>query len=271
MKKIFTLFALLTACIMGYAQTTYHVVYIPGDGERQFGFSLAPSFCNQHLNLFASNVDAAGNSFNYDINGSVNNLIGFNAGMFYGYETQWGRFIEWGNYTSLFYSITPFSSDVTFTHNGVTENHKIKYNAQQVILHINPFLSHRINEQFSVSLGLGASIAPRLTSKVSVDGQQLKEERNMETSLLQNLLNVSFDVNAGVKYWFTDEWHVGLRMQYNFASLVSIFSKEDSESIDEALSTANGKLKMKLDKETAETLIFTKNSVQAVFSIGYTW
>ena len=271
MKKIFTILSLLAACAMGYAQTTYHVVYIPGDGERQFGLSLAPSFSNQHLAVYASNVDADGKAFTYDVDGMANSLVGFNAGLFYGYETQWGNFIEWGNYTSLFYSITPFSNDVTFTHNGASETHKVKYNAQQVILHINPFLSHRFSDEISASLGLGTSLAPHLSSNASCDGQVLEAEKDFETSLLQSIFNFSFDVNAGVKYWFTEEWYAGLRVQYNFASLVSLFADEEGENADEVLDITNGSLRMNLDKQTSKSILFNKKSIQAVFSIGYTW
>ena len=268
MKKSIIIFTLLALCTMVSAQT-YHVVYIPGDGERQFGFNLAPTFCAQHLNVYATNVDAADKSFNYTVDGTVNNLVGFNAGIFYGYETTWGNFIEWGNYTSLFYSINPFVGDVTFTHDGISETHKINHNVQHVILHVNPFISHRINEEFSVSLGLGASLAPRLSAKTKVDGQVFTEEKDFESSILQNFFNISFDANASVKYWFSDEWYVGLRMQYNFANLASIFSKIDES--DDVWDVANGKLKLNLDKKTVKPVLLGKNSIQAVFAIGYCW
>ena len=269
MKKSIIIFTLLALCTMVSAQTTYHVVYIPGDGERQFGFNLAPTFCAQHLNVYATNVDAADKSFNYTVDGTVNNLVGFNAGIFYGYETTWGNFIEWGNYTSLFYSINPFVGDVTFTHDGISETHKINQNVQHVILHVNPFISHRINDEFSVSLGLGASLAPRLSAKTKVDGQVFTEEKDFESSILQNFFNISFDANASVKYWFSDEWYVGLRMQYNFANLASIFSKIDES--DDVWDVANGNLKLNLDKKTVKPVLLGKNSIQAVFAIGYCW
>lgn len=268
MKKSIIIFTLLALCTMVSAQT-YHVVYIPGDGERQFGFNLAPTFCAQHLNVYATNVDAADKSFNYTVDGTVNNLVGFNAGIFYGYETTWGNFIEWGNYTSLFYSINPFVGDVTFTHDGISETHKINHNVQHVILHVNPFISHRINEEFSVSLGLGVSLAPRLSAKTKVDGQVFTEEKDFESSILQNFFNISFDANASVKYWFSDEWYVGLRMQYNFANLASIFSKIDES--DDVWDVANGNLKLNLDKKTVKPVLLGKNSIQAVFAIGYCW
>lgn len=272
MKKIFTILSLLAVCAMVNAQTTYHVVYIPGDGERQFGFSLAPSFCSQHLNVNASNVDRAG-QFNYEVDGTVNSLMGFNAGLFYGYETQWGNFIEWGNITSLFYNITPFSSEVTFNHNGTIESHKVKYTAQHVILHVNPFISHRFSDELSVNLGLGFLLSPRFSNKASVDGVAMTEQRDFDASLLQNLFNISFDANLGVKYWFTEQWYAGLRVQYNFASLVSLFSKMDNSEteVDEVLSVANGNIRLNLDEKTFRTILINKPSIQTVLSLGYTW
>ncbi|MBP5540513.1 MAG: hypothetical protein J6X88_02580 [Bacteroidales bacterium] len=269
MKKTFIFVTLLAAFAIVNAQTTYHVVYIPGDGERQFGFSLAPSFCGQHLGVNAQSYDAnTHNTVSYPTEGLVTNSLGINAGLFYGYETLWGNFIEWGNYSSVYYGLNPFSGEVTITRNGVAEKHNIQYTEQHITLHFNPFISHRFGDQLSVSLGLGLAISPRLPIDVQLDGNPLKRNNSFDESMLINIFNISFDANACVKYWFSDEWFVGFRFQYGFASLLDLFSNEDTGEI---LDGCNGAINLNMDKGTARCTILPKNAIQTVFSIGYNW
>lgn len=272
MKKHIILLSLLAVCAMANAQMTTRIVYIPGDGERQFGFNLIPSYCNQHLNLFASDFDDAGSPFDYKVDGTLNSLLGFSAGIFYGYETTHGNFIEWGNYTSLFYRITPFSGEATFIYErgGIFEKHKVRLLDQRVILHLNPFLSHSFNEQFSASLGLGLSIAPRLSGKIFYDGESMQEDRDMETSIIQNIFNIHLDVNAGVKYWLSEEWFTGLRVQYSFGNVFALLSDEFKYA-DASLDNVNGKVTLYLDNKTANSMILDKRAIQAVLAIGYCW
>lgn len=262
MRKTFILLSLLAVCTMASAQMTTRIVYVPGDGERQFGFNLIPSFSNQHLNPIVPN---------YDVDGTVNNLLGICAGIFSGYETDHGNFIEWGRYFSLYYCINPFVSKVTLTNkeDGLSEKHKVSHLDQRVTLHFNPFLSHRFNDQFSASLGLGLSFSPRLPGITSLDGERLAVAKDAESSILQYILNIGFDVNAGVKYWLSDEWFAGLRLQYYFGNVFTFLSKE--KNVDNALKDVNGSLTLDLDKGTAKSMIIDKPSFQTVLSIGYCW
>lgn len=270
MKKQLVLVALMAVCALANAQMTYRVIYIPGDGEHQFGVNFAPSFASQHLAVNANGIDAAtGNAFSYDVDGMVSNMVGVSLGMFYGYETV-DRTINWGNYTSLAYGVNPFAGEVTLTHNNVSENHKVNLLLQQVKLHINPFLSYRINDLFSLSAGIGIYISPILPSKVKVDGQAMEKPADFESSLLMSLLNSGLDANAGVKYWFSDEMYVGLRIQYAFANLLNIFGSLDEED-EEVLKQANGSVAFNLDESTGRYTILPKNPIQAVFSVGYVW
>lgn len=268
MKKIIILTSLLAAFAMANAQTTYHVVYIPGDGERQFGFSLAPSFCGQHLNV-NTQYGSVYTGTSYTSENTVNNYVGFNAGLFYGYETVWGNFIEWGNYTSLYYGVNPFSGNVDISHNGTIEQHDVQYTMQRVTLHVNPFISHRFNDQFSISAGIGISLSPILPSKIKFDGQVLERNQEIDEFLFMNILNFNFDANLGVKYWMTDEWYVGLRVEYAFANLLDIFGKD--KETDDILADCNGSITIYMDDNTAKSTILGKRYVQTVFSIGYTW
>lgn len=270
MKKTLVLVTLMAICTLANAQMSYRVIYIPGDGEHQFGVNFAPSFASQHLAVNANGIDAAtGNAFSYDVDGMATNMMGVSLGLFYGYETV-DNTLNWGNYTSLAYGVNPFAGEVTLTHNGVSENHKVNLLLQQVTLHFNPFLAYRINDQFSVSAGLGIFVSPLLSSKVRVDGAALEKSSDMETSILMSLLNSGFDANAGVKYWFSDELYVGLRIQYAFARLLNIFGKDDSDDMD-VLEKVNGNITFNLDEGTGRYTVLPRNPIQAVFSVGFVW
>lgn len=270
MKRTLILAAIMALGAVVNAQMTYRVVYIPGEGEHQFGFNLAPSFPSQHLGVGAEGVDAATNStFSYDVNGMMTNVMGVSLGMFYGYETV-DNTLNWGNYVSLAYGVNPFSGEVTLTHNGVSEKHKVSLLSQQVQLHFNPFLAYRISNQLSVSLGVGLCIAPLLPSKVTVDGQAMQKSANSEASILMSLLNSCLDANAGVKYWFSDDMYVGLRLQYAFFNALGIFGNTDSDDED-LLEHTNGALKFNLDEGTGRYSILPVNHIQAVLSVGFVW
>ncbi len=270
MKRTLILAALMAFGAIVNAQMTYRVVYIPGDGEHQFGFNLAPSFGSQHLGVGAEGVDAlTNNTFSYNVDGMMTNIMGVSLGMFYGYETV-DHTLNWGNYVSLAYGVNPFSGEVTLTHNGVSEKHEVSLLSQQVQLHFNPFLAYRINNQLSVSLGVGLCFAPMLPSKVTVDGQAMQKSADAETSILMSLLNSYLDGNAGVKYWFSDDMYVGLRLQYAFINALSIFGDADSDD-EEVLEHANGSVKFNLDEGTGRYTILPVNHIQAVLSVGFVW
>ncbi len=255
------------------AQMTYRVVYVPGPGERQAGFSVMPAFVPQHLNVEGTWVDAvSGDRMSQDAEQRLSNLVSVGVGAFYGYETV-GHDFGWGNYTSLYYSVTPFSGTVTLSPNGTPEEHQLSFLAQHVRLQVNPFLSYRISDRFSVSAGLGINLAPRLSSKVKMDGQALeKSNSGDEESLVLNILSgLALDANAGMKYWFSDDMFVGLRLQYAFLNVIDLLSRDNSEDADELLQEVNGVVSLDLDNQTARTTLLPRNSFQAVFSFGFAW
>ena len=268
----------LTLCVLATmwqtATAQYRIIYIPGDGERQFGLNISPSYSAQQFGVGASAVGPDGKILSLDVEGTINNNIGFSAGIFYGYETRHNRTLEFGNYASVYYSINPFSGTLNITRDGKAETHTVSYTAQRILLHFTPFLSYMINEQFSVSTGIGVSFAPQLKSKVRVDGKPAEEpaeESGAMESLLLGLFNFHFDANAGVKYWFSDEWYCGLRMQYCFYTL-SMLSLFDSDNSIDLNHYPNGVVNLDMDEGTAAARYFLpKSTLQAVLSIGYVW
>ena len=270
MKKTFIALALLLLCAISNAQMTYRIIYIPGDGEHQVGFNFAPSFDAQHLGVNANGVDAVTNNpFSYDVDGVVSNSVGINFSLFYGYETV-DRTINWGNYVSLAYGMNPFSGEVILSHNGIAEKHDIGILVQQVKLRFNPFLSYRINDQFSVSAGLGLSFAPILPGRVKLDGQDLEKSNDDESSIIAALLNSYFDANAGAKYWFSEELFVGLGVRYAFANALDIFGSLSSEE-ENVLENTNGAVNLNMSEGTGRYTILPKHHIQAVFTVGFAW
>ena len=268
MKKSFIILTLMALCAMSCAQTYYHVVYRPGTGEHQFGFTLAPSFAMgaQRLGVTVKDVGAA----DYvDATGRLTNAMGVGAGVFYGYETV-GNTLDWGNYTSLSYAIAPFTGKVDFATGGVTGTHKVDYLVHQIQLQFNPFLAYRINDQFSVSAGLGLDICPWLPSKVRLDGEALESSDDSETTILKALLNSHIDANVGVKYWFSDELFVGLRLQYGILNILDVIGGLDEES-EEVVGDINGVVGINLDNGTGRCTILPVKNLQAVFSVGFVW
>lgn len=275
MKRI-TLLILLAALLpAAHAQRYTHIIYIPGDGEHHFGINVAPTYSPQYFGINAEGIGTNGRPVQLETTGSLTGNFGLNAGLFYGYETRHGRTLEWGNYSSLYYSITPFSGSISVARDGQTTNHTLRYMAQRVVLHLNPFLSYLIDDQWSVSAGLGLSIGPQLGSSVSVDGTPFKRdgsdtESNL-VSLIMGFINLNVDANAGVKYWFTDEVFLGLRLQYTFFSFssLSLFTDDQNVNLDEF---PNGVASINLDDRTSLASYFLpKSSFQTVLSVGYVW
>lgn len=276
MKKILIALTLLAFCQAVSAQT--RIVYIPGDGERQFGFTLIPSFCNQYLTFNVNNQPLATNSSDYTSAGQLNNSMGFGGGIFYGYETTHGRTLEWGNYSTLYYNFLPFSGKMSWLADGKTAEHQVNYNAQRVMLHENPFLTYRINDQFSVSAGLGFALGILLNSKVSIDGNSFQPQKSSDfgdgVSWFTSIFNFHIDANASVKYWFTDQWFCSARFQYCFYTLnfetFSSFSENGSNAkLDKKLA---GNVKYDLNKGTVTpNYLIPRSMLQLALSIGYTW
>lgn len=269
---VLTLFALATVWQTATAQ--YRIIYIPGAGEHQFGINVSPSYSAQMFGVAASTAGPNVGSDSIDVEGTLNNNIGFSTGLFYGYETRDSRTLGFGSYISASYSINPFSGTVSITRDGKAESHTVSYTAQRILIHGISFLSYMINDRLSVSAGIGVSFAPQLKSKVKVDGvakEELLEDENLIESLLLGVFDFHLDANVGVKYWFNDEWYCGLRMQYCFytLSLLSLFDSDNSADLDQF---PNGAVYLDIDEDRAGARYFLpKSTLQAVFSIGYVW
>ena len=274
MKKIFTLFALMAIGFMASAQMRTVYVYIPGDGEHQFGLSVSPTYGAQRLSVTAKNYSDY-NAEAYLVDGKVTNNIGFNAGLFYGYETLHGKTLEHGNHSTLYYGLIPFGGDITVNQDGTNKSYNLQYIAQHVFVHTNSFLTYRINEQITVSGGIGLGVDISLPSKVNVDGKPVDRANNSsdpwEGSLFGELLNMefTFDVSAGMKYWLTDEWFLGASLQYCFYTLNMEKIVNDG---DPTKWNYNGAISFDPVKNTATcNYYYPKSTLQLVFSIGYTW
>lgn len=274
MKKLFVFMALAAILQCAQAQRYTHIVYIPADGEHHFGFSVAPSFGRQ---TFGVGVEGAGTgtlSGQSDMWGSMTSDMGVGAGLFYGYETRHGRTLEWGNYTSLYYNVTPFGGTVAYGPGTEQTEHRLSYLAQRVVLHVNPFLAYVINDEWSVSAGVGLSVGPQLKSRVRVDGTPMApdESSGMDFfNMVMGFLNLNVDANAGVKYWFGDDVFVGMRLQYTFFSLSSLALFDEEGDID-LEKFPNGVVALNPAKGTATARYFQpKNAFQAVVSVGYVW
>lgn len=275
MKKI-VLF-LFFAALLQMANAQFRYIYVPGDGERQFGLSITPSYCSQQMGVGAQIKGPSGASESLTTKGTVDNRIGYSAGLFYGYETRHNRTIEFGNYATVYYSLNPFSGKVDIVRDGQTEQHEVKYTAQRILLHVNPFLSYTINDEFSVSAGLGVSLAPQLRSKVYLDGKPLALESSNKgseaamESLFLGLMNFHFDANIGAKYWFSEQFFCGARLQYCFytLSILSLFGKDGDADMKKF---PNGVVNMDLTSGIGSANYFMPGSkLQLALSLGYVW
>ena len=156
------------------------------------------------------------------------------------------------------------------THNGVAEKHDVSVMAQQVKLRFHPFLSYRINDQFSVNAGIGLTFAPVQFGKVKLDGEVVEKSDDAETTILSALFNTYFDANAGVKYWFSEEMFVGLGVRYAFANVLDIFGSLSADE-ENVLENTNGVVSLNMSDGTGRYTIFPKHPIQAVFTVGFAW
>ena len=86
MKKQTILFTLMLLAGIASAQQIRYI-YRPGEGERQMGVILGPTIGQQFMEVQMGNDDPQ----------RINNLMGFSAGVFWGYETDHGWVIDFGN------------------------------------------------------------------------------------------------------------------------------------------------------------------------------
>lgn len=263
MRKTFILAALLAIAGIASAQNVRYV-YIPGDGEHRLGLVLGPSFGQRLLYVGDGNATLSETS-------SIMSSIGFNAGIRWGYETEWGRTVGFGNYVSLYYGMVPFSGEYLGS-DGLS--HKLKYNGQSAHIYESPNMTFDLNDQMKLSIGVGLDFGFAIPGKAKVDGVRMNRVASDEedVDLLMSIFTIAigFDGNVGYKYFLTDDFYVGARLQYNFYTL-SLGSAWDADEAPEGKGTA-GIIAVDRSKSYASSIYLPdRQPVQLLFEIGYRW
>ena len=275
MKKIILILLMVAAGWSAAAQ--FREVYVAGEGERQIGFNVGTSYgYHQWLAFRPQAPQGSSATISCSADSMVRNNLGYQVGFFWGHETQHGRFLEWGHYFEAYYSVNPFHSKVAFTLNGQEQNVDVSYLLQRVMVHGMGFLSHRINDEFSVSVGLGLYVAPSFNSKLKLNGvEQTIADRDKGETMIENILtSFGVDLNAGMKYWFSDTWFAGARLQYNITSLglLKLFGKLELEEGEDYHTLPIGSVLYDVESGTARPpALVPRNNMQLVLSIGHTW
>ena len=275
MKKIILILLMVAAGWSAAAQ--FREVYVAGEGERQIGFNVGTSYgYHQWLAFRPQAPQGSAATISCSADSMVRNNLGYQVGFFHGHETQHGGFLEWGGYFEAYYSVNPFHSKVAFTLNGQEQNVDVSYLLQRVMVHGMGFLSHRINDEFSVSLGMGLYVAPSFNTKLKVNGvEQTIANRDEGETLIENILtSFGVDLNAGMKYWFSDSWFAGARLQYNITTLglLKLFGKLELEEGENYHTLPIGSVLYDVESGTARhSALLPRNNMQIVFSIGHAW
>ncbi len=275
MKKIILILLMVAAGWSAAAQ--FREVYVAGEGERQIGFNVGTSYgYHQWLAFRPQAPQGSAATISCSADSMVRNNLGYQVGFFHGHETQHGGFLEWGGYFEAYYSVNPFHSKVAFTLNGQEQNVDVSYLLQRVMVHGMGFLSHRINDEFSVSLGMGLYVAPSFNTKLKVNGvEQTIANRDEGETLIENILtSFGVDLNVGMKYWFSDTWFAGARLQYNITTLglLKLFGKLELEEGENYHTLPIGSVLYDVESGTARhSALVPRNNMQIVFSIGHAW
>ncbi len=275
MKKIILILLMVAAGWSAAAQ--FRQVYVAGEGERQIGFNVGTSYgYHQWLEFRPQAPQGSAATISCSADSMVRNNLGYQVGFFHGHETQHGGFLEWGGYFEAYYSVNPFHSKVAFTLNGQEQNVDVSYLLQRVMVHGTGFLSHRINDEFSVSVGLGLYVAPSFNSKLKLNGvEQTIADRDKGETMIENILtSFGVDLNVGMKYWFSDTWFAGARLQYNITlpGLLKLFGKLELEEGENYHTLPIGSVLYDVESGTARnSALVPRNYMQIVFSIGHAW
>ena len=275
MKKIFITLLLVAASWSAAAQ--FREVLLLREGERQIGFNVGASYgYHQWLAFRPQSPEGSTATISCTADSMVRNNLGYQVGFFWGHETQHDRFLETGHYFEAYYSVNPFHSKVAFTLNGTEKNVGVSYLLQRVMVHAMGFLSHRINDEFSVSVGLGLYVAPSFNSKLKLNGvEQTTTNRDKGETLIGNILtSFGVDLNVGMKYWFSDSWFAGARLQYNITSLglYKLFGKLELDEGVDYHTYPIGSVLYDVESGTARhSALVPRNNMQLVLSIGHTW
>ncbi len=275
MKKIILILLMVAAGWSAAAQ--FREVPLLREGERQIGLNVGTSYgYHQWLAFRPQAPQGSAATISCSADSMVRNNLGYQVGFFWGHETQHDRFLETGVYFEAYYSVNPFHSKVAFTLNGQEKNVDVSYLLQRVMVHGMGFLSHRINDEFSVSVGMGLYVAPSFNSKLKLNGvEQTIADRDKGEALLGNILSsFGVDLNAGMKYWFSDTWFAGAKLQYNITSLglLKLFGKLELEEGEDYHTLPIGSVLYDVDSGTAQpSALVPRNNMQLVLSIGHTW
>ena len=275
MKKIILILTMVAAGWSAAAQ--FREVPVLREGERQIGFNVGTSYgYHQWLAFRPQAPEGSTATISRTADSMVRNNLGYQVGFFHGHETQHGGFLEWGGYFEAYYSVNPFHSKVAFTLNGQEQNVDVSYLLQRVMVHGMGFLSHRINDEFSVSLGMGLYVAPSFNTKLKVNGvEQTIANRDEGETLIENILtSFGVDLNVGMKYWFSDTWFAGARLQYNITSLglLKLFGKLELEEGVDYHTLPIGSVLYDVESGTARhSALVPRNNMQLVLSIGHAW
>ena len=153
MKHHIIIFALLLVAGIANAQQIRYI-YHPGMGEHQMGLILGPTIGSQSMLVKVDDNDQY-----------IDNLLGYTAGVFWGYETDHGRAIDFGNHTALLYTFQPFSVKLNYFDGTTTSTTRVGFNGQQARFYENPFLSYRATQQLIINAGVGVGLNVGIPSK----------------------------------------------------------------------------------------------------------
>ena len=248
-KQTILVIMLLMAGIANAQQIRY--IYHPGEGERQMGIVLGSTIGSQSMLVKVDDNDQY-----------INNLIGLSAGVFWGYETDHGTVIDFGNHASLLYTHLPFNGKLTYLDGTTPSTTRVAFNAQQARFYESPFLAYRATDQLILNAGIGGGINVGIPSQFKRDGVNMgKNQYNILTQCY-----FDFDANLGAKYYFTDDLFVGVRLQYVFYS----FDIRDLAESDMSKDLVGG---ISFVNEEGPNAIYlpTAKPFQMFFTFGYLW
>lgn len=249
MKQHVFFFALLLAAGIANAQQIRYI-YHPGEGERQMGVILGPTIGSQSMLVRVDDNDQY-----------INNLIGYTAGVFWGYETDHGRAIDFGNHASLLYTFQSFSGKLNYFDGTTTAITRVGFNGQQARFYENPFLSYRVNQQLILNAGVGIGLNVGIPSKYSRDGIVGKAQYNLLTQVF-----VDFDANIGARFYIADDLFIGAHVHWAFYS----FDIRDLAESDMSKDLVGGISFVAEDGPNAVYMPSAK-PFQVMLSFGHTW
>lgn len=258
MKKNFMLLAFVATLGAASAQYYTTTTYLPQDGERQFGLVVTPNFGSQTLG-FAHEYPSSSTA-NILLDGSMSQGIGTEIGLYYGYETDHGGFLDFGAYLLVSYGINPFKGSVNVKDalTGLSQDYDVKYTSKAVMFRVSPFLAHRFGDNFVLDLGFDVAFALSLKGNLNFDGYTTSESSSSSLSLFRFMA----DPYVGAKYFLTDFFFVGARAGYRLGGDGKV-----DETVDEPL--YNGTIRMNVAEQTASSAyMFTPSKIMIQLMCG---